>query len=260
MKKIISVLLCGLVVCSLGLAACGNKTPEPAPAPQGGSSDVPAPQASSSIEPESDVPTGPMPGGWTISDLANQTLNEDEQEIFNKASEGYTGNNLTPIAVLATQVVAGTNLAYLCTGTIVVPDAQPEWDIVVVYHDLEDNAEITNVQTIDLTNIKTVDSAGDSNVVGGWTVKEPGGKPVMLPSEEAQTAFDKAAAAYTDVDLKPIALLGTQVVAGMNYKVLCDGVKDGQTNLYIVDIYQDLEGNAEVTDAQIFDLLAYVSK
>ena len=53
-------------------------------------------------------------------------------------------------------------------------------------------------------------------VVGGWTVT----KDAKL-SDEAKAAFDKALEGLTGVSYEPVALLGTQVVAGKNYAILC---------------------------------------
>ena len=261
MKKMISVIICGLFVCTLGLAACGNNnTSAPASTPpEGSSSAEPVIQGSAAAEPEGEVPSGPVVGGWVVNDLIEPVLDETERETFAKAKEGFVGSNLDAVTVLATQVVAGSNLAYLCLETPVVPDAQSEWSIVVVYHDLQDNDEITHVATIDLGDVKVAEAKDTSNIVGGWTVKDTGGIPATLPIKELEAAFEKLASEYTDVQLGAIELLGTQLVSGTNYKILCKGTHDGQTDLYVVVLYMDLEGNAEFTSVELFDLLAYVS-
>ena len=133
---------------------------------------------------------------------------------------------------------------------------------MVVYNNLQGDAEITNVANIDLADMKILDQADDAEMVGAWTVTEPGGKPIMLPSEEAQVAFDKATENYVGISFKPIELLGTQIVSGTNYKVLCHGTlstADAPTYLYVVDIYEDLDGNAEITNVGALDLLSYVT-
>ena len=56
---------------------------------------------------------------------------------------------------------------------------------------------------------------------------------------------------FTGVGYVPVALLSTQLVAGMNYRYLCEAttvVPDAETSYAIVTVYQDLEGNAEVTE------------
>ena len=44
--------------------------------------------------------------------------------------------------------------------------------------------------------------------------------------------------------------MGTQVVAGTNYMFLCEGskvVQNPKPELYVVKVYQDLNGNADFT-------------
>lgn len=84
----------------------------------------------------------------------------------------------------------------------------------------------------------------EAPVAGGWTANSEFGA-VTLP-EEAQAAFDKAMVSYEGDKLTPVAFLGTQVVAGINYQFLCQG-KDG---LVKATVYQDLGQNAEVTNTE----------
>ena len=91
-----------------------------------------------------------------------------------------------------------------------------------------------------------------TEVVGGWT--QPG-SPAM--TDEAKAAFEKAMEGFVGVDYQPVELLGTQVVAGTNYKILCDakGVYPGaEPYQAIVTVYQDLDGNAKILE--ITDLKA----
>ena len=62
-----------------------------------------------------------------------------------KATENLDGAEYTPVALLATQVVAGVNYCILCQITPVVPDAESHWSLVYIYADLQGNAEIMNV-------------------------------------------------------------------------------------------------------------------
>ena len=82
--------------------------------------------------------------------------------------------------------------------------------------------------------------------VGGWT--QPA-SPTM--TKEAKTAFDKAMEGVVGVSYRPVELLGTQVVAGTNYRILCDAqVVYPGTEPYqaVVTIYQDLDGNVEILE------------
>ena len=87
----------------------------------------------------------PMAGGWQIVPHEAAALPEDAQSAFDKAVENLVGADYVPVALLSTQVVAGTNYCILCQVTPVVPDGQPCWALVYIYADLQGNAEIMNV-------------------------------------------------------------------------------------------------------------------
>ena len=86
-----------------------------------------------------------MAGGWQNVPCEAATLPEDAQAAFDKALEGMDGAVYTPVALLSTQVVAGTNYCILCQITPVVPNPAPTWALVYIYADLQGNAEIMNV-------------------------------------------------------------------------------------------------------------------
>jgi len=83
-------------------------------------------------------------GGWQKAE--DGTVTEELQAIFDKAMEGFTGVQYTPLELLETQVVAGMNYRFRCEAQTVVPGAEKREAIVTIYQDLEGNAEITDVQ------------------------------------------------------------------------------------------------------------------
>ena len=83
-------------------------------------------------------------GGWEIPVTEANALTEEAQAAFDKATEKLMGANYTPVALLATQIVAGTNYCILCQVTPVVPDAKPHWTLLYLYADLEGNVEVLN--------------------------------------------------------------------------------------------------------------------
>ena len=90
---------------------------------------------------------------------------------------------------------------------------------------------------------------------GGWQ-NVPQEAAAALP-EDAQAAFDKALEKLVGAEYVPTALLSTQVVAGMNYCILCQitpVVPDGNPSWALVYIYADLEGNAETTNVVDLDI------
>ena len=82
-----------------------------------------------------------------------------------------------------------------------------------------------------------------------------------LPQETA-TAFSNAVADYEGVEFSPIALLSSQISQGNNYRVLCMGATiadEPVRELYVVNIHEDPNGNAEITSADQLALTAYVA-
>ena len=85
-------------------------------------------------------------------------------------------------------------------------------------------------------------------MTGGWEIVPH--EAEELP-EDAQEAFDKATENMDGAEYTPVALLSKQLVAGMNYCILCQitpVVPDAETNWALVYIYADLQGNAEITN------------
>lgn len=99
----------------------------------------------------------------------------------------------------------------------------------------------------------------NEDLAGGYTVKSEV-EAVELP-EDVKAAFDLALEGYTGVGLTPIAYLGSQVVAGTNYAILCLGKVMNPTakpTLKVAVVYKDLEGNASMLRVNDFKLLDYV--
>lgn len=98
-------------------------------------------------------------------------------------------------------------------------------------------------------------------VTGGWQINED--ETMAVLPESVQNAFDKACEEYVGMGFTPIAYLGSQVVSGTNYKLLCKGTTvtaTPETKLVTVTIYEDLDGNAQITDVLDFDITALVDE
>ena len=111
----------------------------------------------------------------------------------------------------------------------------------------------------------SVGSAPAEAVSGGWSVNDTP-EAAKLP-EEAQKAFDEATEALTGAVLTPLACIGTQVVAGTNYAILCrselstpEANPDAKPSLVVAYIYQPLEGSAELTRQADFDFVALTER
>ena len=86
-------------------------------------------------------------GGWKAAE--DSAVTEERQALFDKGMEGLLGVSYTPVAYLGSQVVAGTNHAFLCRAAAVAPDAVPSWKIVFLYEDLKGGVSILNIADFD---------------------------------------------------------------------------------------------------------------
>lgn len=205
-------------------------------------------------------PAEQLAGGWQTWETFNELLTDEETEIFNKAMEGLVGVGYNPIRVLATQLVNGTNYAYLAQGTTITAVPVTDYYIVVVYKDMNGNAELKAINKLEVPDLMTKENA-DGDMVGAWTVQDTG-KAGMFTDENAQATFDAVTGDLVGVLYNPIQLLATQVVNGTNYMGLALGKTadaEATVNLYVVTWYADLQGNATLTDIKILDLNYYTA-
>ena len=93
----------------------------------------------------SEVETGinGLEGGWVQS--SSPVITEQVQHIFDCAMDGLVGVDYQPIALLSSQVVAGTNYAIVCEATVVSPDAVYCYAIVYVNEALDGTAALLDI-------------------------------------------------------------------------------------------------------------------
>jgi hypothetical protein len=202
----------------------------------------------------------PVAGGWELFDNKTNVLPEDVQASFDKASETFTGSELKPVAYVASQVVAGTNYMILCEAATTTEQPKTSYQMVIVYADLEGKAEITQMKEFDLTEYTDGNNTEISaeQLAGGWQVAEDRSS-VVIP-QDAKDVFDKAVENLDGNELEPMALLGTQVVAGTNYAFLCFSTLQTEETIHgiqVVTVYEDLDGNAKITNIGTVDPADY---
>ena len=101
----------------------------------------------------SETVEGPLSGGWTPA--ADPTVTEERKALFEKGISRLLGVNYTPVAYLGSQVVAGTNHAFLCQMAAVYPGAQPAYVIVYLYEDLQGNVSVLEIADFDIGSLCT---------------------------------------------------------------------------------------------------------
>lgn len=199
-----------------------------------------------------------LAGGWTLAEPQENVLPDEVLDAFDKAQQGFVGMGFKPVAYIGSQVVAGMNYAVLCQGTTVTASPVTALKVAVIYKDLEGNAVFNNVADFEITDYTAADSADKTAVTGlagGWSYDSV--QPVELADENAKKAFETAFEGITGVGYEPLALLGTQVVAGTNYAFLCKATtvtKDPVSVVKVVTVYQDLSGHAAITSIKDVDI------
>ncbi len=262
MKKRI-IALVTMAALAAALCACGSKAPAPAPEPESKTEEASAPASEvPEAEEASEVSEGTTAGGWMNNDDDTKAvLPEDVEVLFNKAMEGYVGMKLEPVAYLGSQVVAGVNHMLLCKGTTVTANPVTEYKVVVVYDGVDGTTEIKSVVDFDYASMlyeEKEDEANSEEMAGGWTVYAD--QPAVNLPAEAQSAFDKALEGMTGATYEPIALLGTQVVAGVNYAILAKQTlvtAEPVTNIAVVYVYAPVSGDPEVLNIVRLNLADY---
>lgn len=195
-----------------------------------------------SVSADAGVTQGVSLGGWQVE---NKAITE-EQAAFDKAMETITGVNYEPFVLLASQVVSGTNYCYLCKATVVTPDAKPTYKLVYVYEDTAGNAEVLNIADLALPGYT------DGEAVGGWSYAD---SPAI--TDEIEGIMDAVTGNLLGASYEPVAVIGTQVVSGTNYAILCaitTVTENPVTNFEMVYVYENLEGNCEITSTEAVDI------
>ena len=235
MKKLLAAIVTfAMIFC---FAACGSsESAEPA-------------------EPEETAGTETVAGGWTIAeDPAAAELPDDVQKAMDNFAENY-GDDLIPMAYYGNQVVKGMNYGLLCKSK-----GDNELQTVVLEQEPNGNVDGAIINTFKIDEYTQGDGADPSAepVDGGWNVAEDY-TTTELP-DEVQNAFDKATEEFVGNDLVPMAYLGSQVVAGTNYALLCHSTlvtAEPVSSIQVVIIYEDLDGNCSIANINTLDLASF---
>lgn len=195
-------------------------------------------------------------GGWTVSTSTKYKsgIEETAKKAFEKATEDYDGMDLELVGLLGTQVVSGTNYMFIAKGTPITQNPVTNWKIVVVYEDLDGNAEIKNVEDFDFTKYTNNDIQFDSTESeGSWNVTS---KEIEVEiDKDVEEKYESAVAKNTGSEFSKIAYLGSQVVSGTNYAMLdLVTTNDSKNYVAVITIYSDLDNNNEIKSIAYVDL------
>lgn len=139
-------------------------------------------------------------GGWNV-DVVTGGMPQKVATAFGALSEQLIGAEYTPIAYLGSQLVNGTNHAVLAEQLLTT--GKDTKNVVLL---------IFNEKGMDcnLVNIERVVTSGEGAGAISIDVKTD------IP-EEAAEAFNKVVGAWVGAEIEPFALLGSQVVSGIDY-------------------------------------------
>lgn len=97
-------------------------------------------------------------------------------------------------------------------------------------------------------SIELADDSGYTEfLAGGWEVNT--GSTSISKNAAAKAAFKKATAELLGVSYQPIAVLGTQAVAGTKYAILCRATPvypDAVPEITIMYIYENVDGTVDI--------------
>ena len=101
-------------------------------------------------------------------------------------------------------------------------------------------------------SIELADDSGYTEfLAGGWEVNT--GSTSISKNAAAKAAFKKATAELLGVSYQPIAVLGTQAVAGTKYAILCKAtpvIPDAAPDITIMYIYENVDGTVDIDGFQ----------
>lgn len=180
-------------------------------------------------------------GSWEVA--KSNTVTDELKKYFDDAISKLDGYNHTPALLLGTQVVAGKNYCFLCTSTIQANSAAKEMKLAYINVDPSGNATFLKDDVLKLPGV-----GDDGDKVGGWSYAES-----VEITDDIKKVMEKATETLTGATYEPVAYIGSQVVAGTNHAILCKSTPsvaelNGATTYVLVYVYQDLQGNCEITE------------
>ena len=144
-------------------------------------------------------------GGYEIKVSAG-SLPEKVATGFNKVFENMLGATYEPIAYLGSKVVNGTNHAIMAEQTLVT-GKDVKSIVLVVLNEKPGDVDGSNFSIVEISTL--ISNGGQ---MGGMNIDPQ----IKIPAD-AMEVFEKQFAGFVGAQVKPFALLATQVVRGAAY-------------------------------------------
>lgn len=198
-----------------------------------------------------DIDQPPLAGGWVYSsEFVDVQMPEDATEMFVKATKDIEGSVYKPIAYLGSQDADGISYAYVCEITSVTENPVSTLNVIRIDRDREGNASVVDFDMISIAEYsgESVEEKPVSN--GEWSFDEASG--CKLP-EAVKTAYTAVKQELEGSEYEPLVCLGSQVVAGLNYAILCKDVTDeGSASLSVIIVYAGVNGENRIVSVSEF--------
>ncbi len=239
MKKVLALIMIGMLAVSV--TACGKAAKSSSSQKTTDAAETAAAAETTAADTTAETPEPVMSGGYT--DAESPVVTEEVKALFDKAAEKLTGASYVPVAYVSSQVVAGTNHLLLCKATPTTADPKTTYALVTLYEDLNGGAEITDIRSSEAQAPAEADEPIDG-------ASAEAASPEV--TDDAKQALTKATELLTGATYKPVALLSTQVVNGMNYTMLCKITSVTETpeaDYAVVTVYANSDGTAEISES-----------
>ena len=102
-----------------------------------------------------------LEGNWVFTEGNVTEIPQEAMDAFNDATAELVGCVYEPVALLATQVVAGMNYCILCRATIVVPEAETVYVLAYVYRDTAGVSTLLKVQDVNISLFDGTEMRGE---------------------------------------------------------------------------------------------------
>ena len=145
-------------------------------------------------------------GAWKIN-VVTEAMPEEIASALGKL-DNLVGASYKPIAYLGSQIVHGVNYAVLAEQTILCAGSTK--NIVLIIFNVRQAPDAH--PEVSLVSIQRVLEGSPMGTCGGVVID-----PQVPVPEEAMKAFKSVMAGFVGSEVKPFALLATQVVKGVNY-------------------------------------------
>ena len=159
-------------------------------------------------------------GGWETA--SDPTITDDLKVTFDKAFEGIVGATYEPVALLATQVVAGTNYRFLARKTTATATPKSTYAFVDIWKDLDGSVGLLTTVGDGICST-TITANPKDGAAGAWTqASSPKIEDAIL--SKLTPVLDKAIKTPDGIEAKmtPVALVEQQVVNGLNVMLICE--------------------------------------